>query len=66
MATIPIDNLETSGQSTLKEFFRNQLQEIYRAEQALVQALPRLREAVSEDELKRVFEEMKTKKPLSR
>ena len=41
--------------SKLQEFFKDQLQDIYWAEQKLVKTLPKLEEAASSTELKQAF-----------
>jgi len=47
--------LATAGNSKLQEFFVDQLQDIYWAEQKLVKTLPKLEEAASSAELKQAF-----------
>jgi len=46
---------ETSKNSKLQEFFVDQLQDIYWAEQRLVKTLPKLEDAASSNELKQAF-----------
>ncbi|HXD77208.1 MAG TPA: ferritin-like domain-containing protein [Puia sp.] len=45
-----------AGQSKLREFFVEQLQDIYRAEQKLVKTLPKMAEAANSVELRQAFE----------
>jgi len=52
-----MNNSETTRHSTLMEFFQDQLQDIYWAEQALVKTLPKLSEAATSDELKKAFDD---------
>jgi ferritin-like metal-binding protein YciE len=45
------------GQSHLEKFFLDQLQDIYYAEQKIVQSLPRMQQAATTGELKEAFED---------
>jgi ferritin-like metal-binding protein YciE len=47
----------TSTHSKLKEFFVEQLQDIYWAEKKLVKTLPKLRKAATSEQLKNAFED---------
>lgn len=49
--------MATQANSKLKEFFVEQLQDIHWAEKELVRALPKLKEAATNNELKQAFDE---------
>src|ERR1700748_95026 len=68
MATNQQNTAKTALNSKLKEFFMEQLQDIYWAEQKLVKTLPKLAEAANSDELRAAFEShlMETKNHVSR
>jgi ferritin-like metal-binding protein YciE len=52
---MPTKQVPTARDSKLQEFFVEQLQDIYWAEQKLVKTLPKLEEAASSNELKQAF-----------
>jgi ferritin-like metal-binding protein YciE len=48
-------NVNVASHSKLKEFFVEQLQDIYWAEKKMVKALPKLQEAATSSELRQAF-----------
>jgi len=48
---------KSTGEDGLENFFLNQLKDIYYAEQKITQALPKMKEAATTDELKEAFED---------
>src|ERR1700743_2023075 len=56
MPTQPTSSTKTAQNSRLREFFIDQLQDIYWAEQKLVKTLPKLSEAADSPELRNAFD----------
>ena len=55
MAQTTTSQTDSARNSKLQEFFKDQLQDIYWAEQKLVKTLPKLEEAASSSELRQAF-----------
>lgn len=49
--------MQNNGGSLLEKFFLDQLKDIYYAEQKITQALPKMQEAATTDQLKEAFED---------
>ncbi|HMC99269.1 MAG TPA: ferritin-like domain-containing protein [Ferruginibacter sp.] len=49
------DTKQAEGESLLEKFFKDQLKDIYYAEQQIVKALPKMEEAATTDQLKEAF-----------
>ena len=55
MATVTQKDTQTAQNSKLREFFIDQLQDIYWAEQKLVKTLPKMADAATSEDLKHAF-----------
>ena len=55
MSATPLNSSETTRRFRLRDLFLNQLNVIYTAEKALIEALPKLNETDTAEELKKIF-----------